>query len=40
MVMSYKQDLKPALSGCSFKVGSGETVAVVGRTGAGKSTLF
>ena len=40
VVMSYKQDLKPAINGCSFEVRGGETVAVVGRTGAGKSTLF
>ncbi len=38
--MSYKQDMEPALRDLSFKVKSGEHVAVVGRTGAGKSSLF
>jgi ATP-binding cassette subfamily B multidrug efflux pump len=35
---SYKPD-EPVLKGISFKVEPGETVAVVGHTGAGKSTL-
>ena len=38
--MSYKPDLAPALRDLSFEVQPGETVAVVGRTGAGKSSLF
>ena len=31
---------RPVLSGVSFRVGAGETVALVGRTGAGKSTIL
>ena len=40
VVMKYQDDLPPALKGLSFKIKSGQRVAVVGRTGAGKSTLF
>jgi len=35
---SYKED-EPVLKGISFRVQPGETLAVVGHTGAGKSTL-
>ena len=38
--MSYRQDLEPALRDLSFVVEPGDHVAVVGRTGAGKSSLF
>jgi ABC-type multidrug transport system fused ATPase/permease subunit len=38
--MSYKKDLKPALQNVSFTLEPGEQIAVVGRTGAGKSSLF
>ena len=38
--MRYQDYLEPALKGLSFKISHGERVAVVGRTGAGKSTLF
>lgn len=38
--MSYKEGLEPALRNLSFVVEAGEHVAVVGRTGAGKSSLF
>ena len=36
---SYLDD-KPVIKGISFKVKSGETVAIVGSTGAGKSTII
>jgi ATP-binding cassette subfamily B protein len=35
----YDPDVAPALAGIDLTVAPGETVAVVGRTGAGKSTL-
>ena len=38
--MKYKPFLKPALNELSFKVKAGTSVAVVGRTGAGKSSLY
>jgi ATP-binding cassette subfamily B multidrug efflux pump len=38
VVFSYKEG-EPVLKGISFQVRSGETLAVVGHTGAGKSTL-
>ena len=38
--MSYSADLQPALKDLSFTILPGEHVAVVGRTGAGKSSLF
>ena len=38
--MRYRSDLEPALKNLSFVVNPGEVVAVVGRTGAGKSSLF
>lgn len=37
--MAYRPALKPALRGCTFTAEAGERVAVVGRTGAGKSSL-
>lgn len=40
MEMRYKPELEPALKNLSFKVEAGQHVAVVGRTGAGKSSLF
>lgn len=36
----YKPEFKPALTNLSFTISEGERVAVVGRTGAGKSSLF
>ena len=36
---AYQQG-SPVLKGVSFHIGSGQTVAIVGPTGAGKSTLF
>ena len=38
--MRYQAHLEPALNDLSFKINKGEKVAVVGRTGAGKSSLF
>ena len=39
LTFGYDGD-RPVLSGVSFRVAAGETVAVVGRTGAGKSTIL
>ncbi|KAK7742432.1 hypothetical protein SLS62_010740 [Diatrype stigma] len=39
LVVGYAPDLPPVLRGLTFAVGSGERVGVVGRTGAGKSSL-
>lgn len=36
----YDQNLPDVLKGASFSIASGEKVGVIGRTGAGKSTLF
>ena len=38
--MRYRSELEPALKNLSFAVNPGEIIAVVGRTGAGKSSLF
>ena len=38
--MRYKADLEPALQGCTFKIKPGERIAIVGRTGSGKSSLI
>jgi ABC-type multidrug transport system fused ATPase/permease subunit len=38
--LRYRPNCDRALNGVSFKVAPGEKVGVVGRTGAGKSTLF
>jgi len=35
----YRTDLEPVLRGISFKISPGEKVGIVGRTGAGKSSL-
>ena len=38
--LQYREALTYALNGVSFKTRPGEKVGVVGRTGAGKSSLF
>ncbi|GAA5955029.1 hypothetical protein JCM3765_003165 [Sporobolomyces pararoseus] len=38
--MSYRPDLPPVLKGLSLSVGAGERIGVVGRTGAGKSSIM
>ena len=37
--LRYRPELEPALRDVSFKINGGERVGVVGRTGAGKSSL-
>lgn len=37
--LSFSYGDKEVLSGVSFRIGAGETLAIVGRTGSGKSTL-
>jgi ATP-binding cassette subfamily B protein len=39
VTFSYREELPPVLKGISFEVKPGESVAVVGRTGTGKTTL-
>ena len=39
LVAGYASDLPPVLKGLSFTAGKGQRVGVVGRTGAGKSSL-
>ncbi|WYZ44130.1 hypothetical protein EsH8_VII_000566 [Colletotrichum jinshuiense] len=39
LVVSYAEDLPPVLKGLSFSVKQNERIGVVGRTGAGKSSL-
>jgi ABC-type transport system involved in cytochrome bd biosynthesis fused ATPase/permease subunit len=38
--MRYSKKLRPALSNLTFSIEAGDKVAVVGRTGSGKSSLF
>ena len=38
--LKYSPDLPPVLKGVSFEIYPGEKIGVVGRTGAGKSTVF
>lgn len=38
--MKYQEHLQPAIKDLTFKICAGEKIAVVGRTGAGKSSFF
>ena len=40
LVVSYRPGLEPTLKGLSFVIEAGERVGIVGRTGAGKSSLM
>jgi ATP-binding cassette subfamily C (CFTR/MRP) protein 1 len=40
VVMSYREGLPPVLKGISLSVKGGEKVGVIGRTGAGKSSIM
>lgn len=37
--LRYREDTDLVLKKCSFKIKAGQKIGVVGRTGAGKSTL-
>jgi len=39
LVIKYREDLDPVLRGISCSIKSGEKIGIVGRTGAGKTTL-
>jgi ABC-type multidrug transport system fused ATPase/permease subunit len=38
--MRYQLHLEPAIRNLSCKIAAGQKIAVVGRTGAGKSSFF
>lgn len=40
VTVSYRPDLPPVLKDVSFTVRHGERIGIIGRTGAGKSTIF
>jgi len=39
VTFSYRDGVPPALSDVSFKIDAGKTLAIVGRTGSGKTTI-
>ena len=40
MVLRYREDLPPVLQGLDLSIAAGSRVGIVGRTGAGKSSLI
>ncbi len=40
MTMKYREDLDPAVNEVSFEIEPGMKVGIVGRTGAGKSSIL
>ncbi len=40
IVLKYRPELPPVLKGISMKVKGGEKIGIVGRTGAGKSSIM
>jgi ATP-binding cassette subfamily C (CFTR/MRP) protein 4 len=40
MTMKYREDLEPAVNGVTFEIEPGMKVGIVGRTGAGKSSIL
>jgi ATP-binding cassette subfamily C protein LapB len=38
--MRYSKKLRPAIQNLNLSIKSGEKIAIVGRTGSGKSSLF
>lgn len=40
IVLNYRPELPPVLKGISMTVAAGEKIGIVGRTGAGKSSIM